>query len=491
MKIERVVVINPRRFSTIPGPNVLKPKPALSQFSAREPMTPEGVVMIGTIIKKLNEQRDIIIIDEAITPLYANSPLWKKVSQADIVCISAMTCTESRGYDILRQVKLINPKVICVAGGFGPSSQPEKALSNGADVVVIGEGIITIEQLIEKLENGKDLGEVNGIAYLSGNEAIKTPPRKLIENLDNMPFVNWELVEHYERIQARTLTMSRGCPYDCDFCSVTCFYGRTYQHRSAENAERYIKHGINGHRRDIPIVGKKVLFIGDDNFAANPNWAGEVLERIKYVDLSGVVLNAQLRVESCRDSNLMKLLAQRIKLLFFGFEACDNESLKSVNKKQSVDDVIFAIEECNRFGIGVAGMFILGFDNHNPESAMEMAKFALKHGVRFFVLFIRSPLPGTRDTAFLANSGRLYKNIPDYYRDCQYAMFKPAGMTAAQLQMSHTEAIRYFYNPVRVIKDRISGRIDNDAAIYRLAGNFYLNEQAKVADKYINQYLLE
>ncbi|MEK9153326.1 MAG: radical SAM protein [Patescibacteria group bacterium] len=404
--------------------------------------------------------------------------------------ISAMTCTEGRGYEIIRQAKRVNTKVVCIAGGFGPSSQPEKAIENGVDVAIIGEGIVTIKELMTALENGSDLSLVKGIAYLSGNKIVKTPSRALIENLDEMPFANWQLVEHYKRIQVRNLTTTRGCPYDCDFCSVTCFYGRTYQHRSAENAVKYIQHATIGHRRDVPIIGKKILFIGDDNFAANPNWTIEVLERLDYVDLSDVSLYAQLRAESCRNSKLMALLAKKFKLLFFGFEACDNESLQSINKKQTVDDIIFAIEECKRFGIGVAGMFILGLDDHNPESAMQMAKFALKHGVRFFVSFIRCPLPNTRDTEFLDKSKRLLKNIPDYYRDAQYVMFKPANMTPAQLQMSHIEAIRYFYDPWRTLRDRIAGRIDNNTALYRLAGNIYLNKQAKVVDKYINQYLL-
>lgn len=147
MKIENVILINPRRFSTIPGSNSQKPKPAISQFSLREPMTPEGIVIIGTAIKEMDKQIDVVIIDESITPLYANSPLWGKIAQADIVGISAMTCTEDRGYQILKEAKRINPKIICMAGGFGPSSQLEKALENGVDIVVIGEGVITIHPL--------------------------------------------------------------------------------------------------------------------------------------------------------------------------------------------------------------------------------------------------------------------------------------------------------------------------------------------------------
>lgn len=491
MKIKSVVIINPRRFSIVPGRNSQKPKPALSQFSAREPMTPEGVVMIGTIIKEIDQRRDVLVIDESITPLYVNSPLWKKIAQADLIGISAMTCTENRGYEILREVKRISSRIICFVGGFGPSSQPEKAMKNGADIAVIGEGIITLKELMNALENGGDLSQIKGIAFKSGNKIVKTPPRALIENLDEMPFADWRLVEQYKKIQARTFTLSRGCPYDCSFCSVTCFYGRSYKHRSAENAVKYIQHALVGHRKDIPIFGKKVLFIGDDNFSANLDYTKELLKRLNSIDLSGVALNVQMRAQSCRDTEFMKLLAKNVKLVFFGFESCTNDALKSIDKKQSVDDVIFAIEECKRFGIGVAGMFIIGLDEHKAESAMEMAKFALKHGIKFFVLFIRSPLPGTRDTALLESSGRLIKNIPDDFRDCQYAMFKPLNMTSVQLQRSHIEAIKYFYSPKMAIKDRMAGRIDNNGVIYRLVGNLFLNKQAEVVDKYINKYLSE
>lgn len=483
MKIENAVMINPRRVSTIGH------GPALSQFSGRDPLTPEGLGMIVATIKRMNQRRMVWAIDEAITPLYESSPLWKRIAQTNLLGISTMTCTEDRGYQIIRRAKRINPKIVCVAGGFGSSSQPEKALENGADIVVIGEGVITIRELMTALEDGSDLSQIEGIAFKSGNEIFRTPPRSLLEDMDEMPFADWELIEQYEKIQARAFGFGIGCPFNCDFCAVSCFYGRTCRHRSVNNAMEYVQHAIVGHRRDIPILGKRVLFFDDDHFAAKPDWTKEFLERLGHIDLSGVSLNAQLRAGSCRDTELMKLLAGKIDLLFFGFEACSDESLGSVNKKQSVDDILFAIEQCKRFNIGVAGMFIVGFDNHTPESAMEMAKFALKHGVRFLVLFIRCPLPDTKDTAFLEKSGRLLKHIPDYYRDCQYVMFKPANMTPEELQRTHLKAIKHFYNPGQVARDRFAGRIDNKSAIYRLFGNAFLSKQTRVVEKYIEDYL--
>ncbi len=474
--IKKVIIISPRRAGFY------------SQFSVKDPTTPEGPIIIATIIKQALENCDVSVIDESITPLNEGSYLWEEIAKADIVGISAMTCIENRGYEILRKAKGFNPNMICLAGGFGSSSQPEKALKSGVDIVVIGEGVVTIKELILALENSDSLDGINGIAWERQGEFFQAPPRELVKNMDDIPFADFELVVDYQKIQTRVITLSTGCPFKCKFCSVHKFCGETYRHRSPENAAKYVEHAIKGHKGTW-WAKEKTIFFGDDNLAGNPTWTSKFLDCLDRVDLSGVSISAQMRAGNCYNDDLMRRMCGKIGWIFFGFEDITQQGLSSVDKKQALKDIIFAIGRCHRLGIKVAGMFILGLDPHTKDSGIQMAEFALRYGVDVFILFIRGPLPGTDDTIELAKSSRILKNIPTDYLDCMFATIEPLYMTPKELQQSHLRAVRHFYSIKQAIWYRVSGRIDNTNLLYRLVGAYYVRKVTPIVSRFIKKYL--
>jgi len=473
-RIKKVVIINPRRIG------------AYSQFSFKDPMPSEGVIIVATIIKEMGY--DSVVIDESTTPLYSTSSLLQTIAEADIVGVGGMTCTEDRGYYLLREAKKLNPNVVCLAGGFGASSNPTKALKQGTDIVVVGEGVETIRELMQIFSDGGDLDKVAGITYQQDDAIIKNAQRPLIKNLDNVPFADWRLVIDYQKIQSRTFTLSAGCPFRCKFCSAWQFSGGSYRHRSVENAVEYTKWASLGHR-PVKWTGKKTLFIGDDNIAGNKNWTKQYLEELNKLDLSDISISAEMRAEYCRDEELMSLLAPNIGWIFFGYEDITESGLLSINKKQTPDDIVFSVETCHQYGINIAGMFILGLDPHTKESGINIAKFALKHNIDVLILFIRCPFPGTEDTKDLSEAGRLISGIPTSYRDCQYVVFEPLNMTAQELQMSHLKAIRTFYNVPQAMRDRLNRRIGNEQLIYRLAGSYYAGKLKNIAGGFASKYL--
>lgn len=440
----------------------------INQFSLRGALTSEGSTLIGTVINNMN--CDVKIIDESITPLHAKSRYWELVSGADLIGVSAMTHTEDRAYQIIRQVKKINPSVIRIAGGFGPSSNPQKALAHGVNFVVIGEGIETIRELVLAFRNGGEAENINGIAWQEDNSVCFSKPRSLIQNLDKIPFANNNLLVNGKKIVGPVVTTSSGCPYACNFCSVSKFYGKKYRRRSTENGLEYIK---LAHSMGKPI------FIGDDNFTANPNQTKELLEEIIRLDLKNLSLTTQMRASSCEDKEFMNLAKKdAIEWIFFGYEDISESGLSSINKKQTPEDIALSIQECKKRGIHVGGMFILGLDNHTPESAVQIADFALEHNIDALILFIRTPLPGTVDSDNLISENRIL-NIPKSFRDLQFVVFKPKNMTARELQESHLDGIKKFYS----LKNWRKG------AIIRLAGQYYIRKHEKAARRFIQQYL--
>lgn len=474
-RINDITIINPRRVG------------AYSQFSLLDPMPPEGPIIIATVLKQMGY--DVRVIDESITPLYPESVLWKAVAQADIVGVSAMTCTENRGYYILRQAKRLNPGCLCVAGGIGPSSDPEKALKRGADIVVVGEGEETIRELMSAYQDGGNYEDVKGVVWREEDQMCYSSPRPLIQDLDaRVPFADWSLLINSEKAKLRTITLSRGCPFRCTFCSVTSFYGASYRHRSIGNAVAYLEHAFEGHR-PLLWTRKRTVFLGDDNIAAIPKWSTQYFREIARLNLPRPSLAAQMRVQACRNEELMDLARQAgVDRILFGYEDISSAGLNSINKRQSPEDIVRSVEECRKRQIGIGGMFMVGLDSHTPSSGVEIADFALEHCIDVFILYIRCPLPNTEDTKELAEEGRLL-NIPTDYRDAQFAVFKPRGMTAAELQQAHLAGIRHFYRPARAVQDWGRGEINKHHLLYRLAGNYYATKMAESARRFTEQYL--
>jgi radical SAM superfamily enzyme YgiQ (UPF0313 family) len=191
-----------------------------------------GPVYLGTILK--NEGHDVAIHNENFKEID-----FSKIKDADVLGISMMTSTAPRGYEIAEYYRAANPKGKVIIGGSHATFLPEEA-AQYADHVVIGEAESVISDLIR-----------NG-----GEKIIQGSP---LENLDELPFPDFSLIEGYGKRRPMTPVMtSRGCPYDCEFCSVTPMFGRRYRFRSTEN----IIEELSQHKH-------KRLFFYDDNFTAN------------------------------------------------------------------------------------------------------------------------------------------------------------------------------------------------------------------------------
>ncbi len=476
--VKTAVIINARR----PG--------ALSQFSVLDPMPPEGPLIIAAVLRRMGLM--VNVIDESITPLTSKNVLWSLIADADLVGISAMTCTENRGSEILRKAQELNPRCVCVAGGMGPSSNPEHALANGADFVVIGEGEQTIQELVLLLQNGGDLNNVNGLAWLEGDEIKYSQKRPFIVDLDQVPFADWSLLIGSYKARIRTITLSRGCPHGCTFCSVTQTYGATYRHRSVVNAIEYVEHAYRGHRPLFPLLGMKSfsIFLGDDNIAAKTDWAKKFFRGIAEANLFRLALSVQMRASACRDSELMDLAQKAgVKRIFFGYEDPNLDGLLAINKKQTPEDIDQSIIACHKRGIAIGGMFIFGLDTQTVQSGVETAKFALRKRIDAFFLYVRVPLPKTKDTAKLASENRLLANVPTDKGDGLYVMFKPFNMSAQALQKAHLKAIKTFYNPIRAIVDWLTHKINKANLFYRLAGSYYVSKMKKAANRFTKEYL--
>jgi anaerobic magnesium-protoporphyrin IX monomethyl ester cyclase len=192
-----------------------------------------------------------------------------RIMKSDYLLLSAISRTVVPAKELATLFKKTNPSGIVIAGGPHVTFLPEEALE-WADIVVRNEGDKTLIELLEKFRNKHSLENINGISYKKDGRIVNNKPRGLLtaEELCGLPFPNYEI---YPKKTTGVLNTSRGCPYACNFCSVTQLYGNKYRRKT----NKRILEELN--------LAEKVfsgIFFTDDNFAANKPETKELLREL-------------------------------------------------------------------------------------------------------------------------------------------------------------------------------------------------------------------
>lgn len=405
-----------------------------------------GLPLFGAMLK--NKGYDVTIFHQDTTPLD-----WETILTADLVGISSITSTVTEAYKIISRIKTNNPSIPVVIGGPHVTFLSEEALINGADFVVRGEGDLTFPELLDWLENGNnDIRNIAGISYKIGNKICHNTDRATFNDLDTLPFPDFTLIRKYKKIANIALQTSRGCPFDCKFCSVIKMFGRKCRFHSID----YIIEEIRYLKR---MLGDKPVFFYDDNFCIKPENSKALLERILKEKLD-ITWSAQVRIETGLDKELLNLMKKSgCKWLYIGFETVSKETMALYNKNQNIARYGEAIRSIHKHNIRIHGMFVLGADTDNISTARQTADFSLKYKLDTVQFMILTPLPGTDTFNELKNENRIIDYNWSLY-DAHHVVFQPKLMSPFQLQVSSMlEAMPKFYSRLQTYKRGLIGLI--------------------------------
>lgn len=360
--------------------------------------------------------------------------------QPDLVGVTSPFVTQiPSAYSIINLVKEIDKEIITVIGGCTVSCYPIQTLEKNQDIdiAVVGEGELTFKELLDR-EAGS-LDKIDGIVYRNKNQIIKNNNRKLIENLDKIPFPRRDLVPfaiYSEGIQkvrgikrlinfvkfrdnktkillkkihqllrkhesfltrlprygarAQIIT-SRGCPFNCYYCAIHNVWNRSYRMRSAENV-----------LDEITLLNEKYKVrhfgIVDDNFNISKKRTiaicRGVIERgleITFRADSGVYL-------STLDEETLSLMKRAgFHELYFGIESGNQKILNNIiNKKINLDQVKEVTKLCRKLGIISGGFFMVGVPGETKETMEETIKFALDSDLDRIRIYTCQPFPGSK-----------------------------------------------------------------------------------------------
>lgn len=333
--------------------------------------------------------------------------------QADLVALTAFTNGANRAYEIAAAYR--KEHVPVVMGGVHASVCPEEAL-RFVDSVVIGEAESVWAQVLEDCLRGRLQPTYQG------------PP----SNLLGLPLPRRDLSD--ARMSTALVQTSRGCPMDCDFCTVAALNGRSYRRRPVEEV-----------LDELATIRKRRVFFADDNLlgysardrqAALELFQGMVARRFRFE------WGCQASVNFGDDEELLEWAARaKCRLVFIGFESDESEALTAINKplnlKHSAEHYVPLVRRIHRAGIVVFGSFIFGLDSETPETLRQRLESLLAGNVDVVQVTVLTPFPGTRLFQRLQQQGRLlcgdFPRDWDHY-DGNHLVHQPLHLTPAELR---------------------------------------------------------
>jgi len=319
------------------------------------------------------------IIDEKVEKIDFNA-------DADLVGITAMTPAVKRGYEIADRFRERGVKV--VMGGMHISKMPEEALQH-CDSVVIGEA----EDVWEKVLADHERGELKKI-YKNENG---------YPSLANRPAPDWALYRDKGYLPVHAVETTRGCPHNCEFCSVTSSFGGKFRNRPVDEVEKEIQ---NLKPFEGRFILKNVVFFADDNIISSRRHAKELLTRLAPYNLKWL---GQTSVNIAKDDEMLTIFRKSGCMgILIGFESLSPDNLTNVGKTfNKPQDYIDVVKKMHDYGLGVDGSFVLGFD-HDDEGVFDrMAEFINKAKIDVCYFSILTPYPGTALYSKMLAEGRL------------------------------------------------------------------------------------
>ncbi len=323
-----------------------------------------------------------------------------KEFKPDVVGITCVTALVPSTIELARLLKEEVPGLTIIVGGIHPTIRPNDFLEQPfIDYVAVGEGEITMYEFVKALQDGRDPAEVPGIMTKRDGVVIAAPPREMEKNIDNFPppAIDMLPIEKYRMSpdmkmgdKIGLVVSSRGCPFDCIFCSNRILTRGKYREHSIERVCTEISDLIDRYKITQ-------LLIMDDNFAVNKKRAKALcrafIERGFQKKLSFIT---EARVD-CVDQELLSLMADaNCKIISYGIESGNQRLLDLIKKNITLEQARKAVEMTKKVGISVRASFILGLPTETREESLKTVEFAKKLGIDQVRFALATPFPGTK-----------------------------------------------------------------------------------------------
>lgn len=372
--------------------------------------------------------------------------------QPELVGLSVMTFQRPTAFKVIARVKAQCPQARIVVGGYDPSlavdSYAEPEL--GVDFVVRGEGEATLSELLRALEAGDPLVGIQGLSYREGVEFKHNPDRPVssLKDAIRLPDRDARVLSGYTLLgrPVDVIETSRGCTFDCSFCSIIEMRGRNFHVFDFERVLADI--------RDARDHGARVIFLVDDNVTLNVARFEALCRAIVDAGLDGIDYVVQAMTSAIADhgETLAPLMRRAgFRYVFLGIENVLDEDLAFLNAREKnakraggrrrESATLAAVEHLHRHGMFVVGGLIVGNPDDTTERIEANLEFARRH-VDWPYIQHPTPYPRTPMTRDLLARGLIINHRPQDY-DGTTAVVKSEHLAAEEIEFQRWRAERW------------------------------------------------
>lgn len=407
---------------------------------------PQPLICLGAYLRQNNFTCGLIdanglglSMEETINQILSLSPRF--------LGITAPTMLIATAAKIAREIKKCASQITTIVGGPHISAVPDEtmALYPDIDIGVLGEGEVTIVELLEVLTNKTGMDSVKGIIYRENGTLKKNASRPYIEDLDMLPFPAWDMLpdlrKYYQtsavrvdRLPTAGLVSSRGCPFQCTFCARNVFGNVTRTH-SADYVIKMVKHLIQVYKiRNIDFE--------DENF---------VIYRKRLIEFCNRIIDEKIDISWDCASNINAVNPQILALMKkagcwqinYGIESGSQRILDFIKKPIKLEEVRRTLKMTKDAGITTKGYFIIGHPTETLESIRETTDFIKRIDLDVFQISFMIPFPGTELYKIAGQYGEFTNDWSDM--NIWTPLFIPNGLTRSELERESKRAYREFY----------------------------------------------
>ena len=429
---------------------------------------PIGLAYLAAVLK--SKQHEVTVIDCPALEI-DHEKLKAKIAsfEPDVVGITSMTPTIQSTLKSACVAKEACPEAKVTLGGPHATFMDRQILEQEAavDVVVRGEGEQTLLELVQNVADSKSLHKVDGITFRHGDLIIQTPNRPFIQNLDELPYPAYDYfqLDRYRLFGKLFLPIitSRGCPFQCSFCTTSRILGKEYRARSPKKIVDELEFLKN-------TYGADAFTFYDDTLTLDKNRMFKICEAIKTRKINRP-WDCQTRVDQISKEVLAEMRETRCQQVFFGVESGCQEILDAVKKRTTVEQNAKAIRLAKEAGLFVAISIMIGYPGENRDMLKQTLDFIRKTGPDDVYLCVATPYPGTELRRLVTDMGLKMSTDWGLY-DTVTPVFENPMLSAEDILKLRKEFYDGFYSPRYILR-------------HLFKGNFYSRIMARTALNHI------
>jgi radical SAM superfamily enzyme YgiQ (UPF0313 family) len=450
--------------------------PTMKGVFHHHPYLPIGLAYLAAV---LEEKGNEVLVLDCLASDIDHEHLKQKLAvfNPSMIGISSMTPMVPSTMLAAKVAKEACPNATVVLGGPHATFMDKEILQeqSSVDVIVRGEGELTLLELTQKISSQENLGAVEGITFRKDGQILQNPTRPFIQNLDELPFPAYR---HFPLDKYRLfgklffpVITSRGCPFQCSFCTSSRTLGKQYRARSPKNIGSELELLKNEYHADS-------FTFYDDTLTLDKQRIFEICEEIKNRKID-IAWDCQTRVDQISEEVLAKMKQTNCQQVFFGAESGCQDVLNWVKKRTTVEQNEKAIKMAKKAGLFVAISIIIGYPGETAEMRKQTIDFLLRSEPDDVYLCIATPYPGTDLRVLVEQMG--LKMSPDWSKyDTTTPVFENPLLPDEEAMKIRKQFYDSFYTPKYALRhmfkqnfySRVMARVALNHLVWRVKAHF-------------------